>query len=223
MDHLASGILVTYFFYAIALTVPVSIVLLYWYRREVVRGMGSVSEELTSSSESQNAVSRAATQNRERTSGKRRLVSVYSLAGGAAAAVIAAMFLASPGLESSTFRAFVIWYAYCWPIVPTLGALLALPQRKALLAFAAYLLAGVAMVLLWSFVSLIVHRQFRYHAVRERGLLLALPRVGSMAALSAHSHQRESKTALGFTARARRTPRVQLQRAHCAAGLCCRI
>ncbi|MDQ3196091.1 MAG: hypothetical protein ACR2FI_02830 [Burkholderiales bacterium] len=156
MDHLASGILVTYFFYAIALTVPVSIVLLYWYRREVVRGMGSVSEELTSSSESQNAVSRAATQNRERTSGKRRLVSVYSLAGGVAAAVIAAMFLASPGLESSAFRAFMIWYAYCWPIVPTLGALIALPQRKALLAFAVYLLAGVAMVLLWSFVSLFV-------------------------------------------------------------------
>lgn len=86
----------------------------------------------------------------------RRLVIVYTLAGAAAATVIAAMFLASPRIEFSAFRAFVIWYAYCWPIVPTLASLLALPQRKALLAFALYALAGVATVLLWSLVSLLV-------------------------------------------------------------------
>ncbi|MGH8717583.1 MAG: hypothetical protein ACREV0_01360, partial [Burkholderiales bacterium] len=53
VDHQAPGILITYFFYAIALTVPVSIILLFWYRREVVRGMRALSEELTGSSESQ--------------------------------------------------------------------------------------------------------------------------------------------------------------------------
>ncbi|HET6757157.1 MAG TPA: hypothetical protein VFH21_06050 [Burkholderiales bacterium] len=156
MDHQAPGILITYFFYAIALTIPASIILLYWYRRAILRGMRAVSEELTASSESQNVAARAEAGKRDGTSVMRRLVIVYTLAGAAAAAVIAAMFLASPGIEFSAFRAFVVWYAYCWPIGPTLAALLALPQRKALLAFALYALAGVALVLLWSLVSLFV-------------------------------------------------------------------
>jgi membrane protein implicated in regulation of membrane protease activity len=36
---LAPGILWTYFLYAIILTVPVSLLLLYWYRRAVARSM----------------------------------------------------------------------------------------------------------------------------------------------------------------------------------------
>jgi hypothetical protein len=158
VDHLAPGILSTYFFYAVALTVPVSIILLYWYRRAIVRGMRAVSDGALRVSEStdQPAVATSNAAKHERASVEKRLVVVYGLAGGAAAAVIAAMFVASPGFEVSTFRVFVIWYAFCWPIVPTLAALLALPQRKALLAFFLYALAGAAIVLMWSLVSLFV-------------------------------------------------------------------
>jgi hypothetical protein len=45
---------------------------------------------------------------------------------------------------------FVIWYVYCWPIIPTMAAFLAAPQRRALLGFCGYVVIGAAIVLAWS-------------------------------------------------------------------------
>jgi hypothetical protein len=47
-------------------------------------------------------------------------------------------------------------YGFCWPLAPSLAALLAMPRRYSVLLSLAYYLAGAVIVLLWSAFSVIV-------------------------------------------------------------------
>lgn len=171
MTNVAPGILWNYFLEAIVLTAPISIILLYWYRRAVARSMGTVSVVQTESGEVDQGGRWTAkelsnsTELHEQDHAdedvaarglRRRLMVIYVVAGMAAAAVMTGLYLRSLEVEFNAFRAWMIWYAFCWPTVPTLAALLVIPQRKALLGFAGFVCVGIAVTLLWSMFSLTV-------------------------------------------------------------------
>ena len=155
MANQAPGILATYFFYAIVLTIPVSIIILLRYRHAVVRGMRAGSSLPWSRMVPRSSCSpftpaangndtRAAL---EETVVRRRIAVIYSLAGATAAAVLAALMLWSAGPGLSALRGFTVWYVQAWPLVPILAVLLAWPRGRALWAFALYIVAGVLSVL----------------------------------------------------------------------------
>ena len=168
MINLVSGFLSFYFDNAVLLTVLVSFLLLAWYRRAVTRSMQSVAHapEAEGLSEdgcavvAENSVLRYADAVSDVPTGEHtladeqrirmRLILVYTAGGAAAAAILTISFLFSLNDELYALRTFVIWYTYCWPIVPTLAVLLTIPQKKALLAFGGYVLVGAAIVLAWS-------------------------------------------------------------------------
>ena len=168
MINLVSGFLSFYFDNAVLLTVLVSFLLLAWYRRAVTRSMQSVAHapEAEGLSEdgcavvAENSVLRYADAVSDVPTGEHtladeqricmRLIPVYTAGGAAAAAILTISFLFSLNDELYALRTFVIWYTYCWPIVPTLAVLLTIPQKKALLAFGGYVLVGAAIVLAWS-------------------------------------------------------------------------
>jgi hypothetical protein len=161
MTNQASALVSFHFWNAILLTVVVSLVLLAWYRWRVAQSMRSlaraaeaegatadgqmpvVGDEAYAVADGRSVDDVAADQRRLRT----RLMVVYAAGGAAAAAVSAALFLIALGDPLYPVRAFAIWYIYCWPIVLTLAALLAAPQKRALLAFGGYVLVGALIVL----------------------------------------------------------------------------
>lgn len=161
MSNIVPGILFTYFAIAIVLAVPTSLVLLAWYRRAVrdrmrARGSGAGAATPTVPAADAPAVFARiqATPSSSRLSV--RLTSIYAMAAIAASAVTTFLYFQSPGMELSALRAFVMGYVFCWPLAPTLAALLALPRRYALLLALAYYVAGAAIIILWSAFSLIV-------------------------------------------------------------------
>jgi len=163
MPDLAPGILWTYFQNAVLMTIPVSAVLLVWYRRSVSRNMRATSEPAageSSAPEDPAAVSSpnvstdvplegAADSTAGETRSRRRIAAIYAIGGAVAAAVLTRLFFAT-GVEVAALRVFVVWYAYCWPVIPTVAALLAASRRRAVLMFALYVAAGVVSTGVWS-------------------------------------------------------------------------
>src|SRR6266853_1855463 len=143
-----SGSLSVYFYEAVILTVPVSLILLLWYRRTVTRSMlGQASGENAAldgvpatgpwqdQTESDGVdVARSGLNTQMPDSVRLRIAVIYTLAGMTASAVITGLLFVWGGLETSALGIFTFWYTYCWPIIPTLAALLVVPLRKALLA-----------------------------------------------------------------------------------------
>ena len=163
MANQAPGILATYFLFAIVLTIPVSIIVLLRYRRAVAQAMRATSalpDEPNRAAPDSPPQTPAATASdmpgAQDAEVRRRIAVIYSLAGGAAAAVLTAMFLRTLGSDFSGLQAFTVWYAQAWPLVPILAVLLAWPRTKALWAFALYVLAGAVMVFSGSLVALLV-------------------------------------------------------------------
>ena len=165
MPRQTPGILFTYFQNAILMTIPVSAILLVWYRRAVSRNMSATSDGSrevvdtgaadataaaaagsTDASSGRGSIDTGANESRTR----RRLAVIYGIGGAVASIVLTAMFFASPGVELAALRVFVVWYAFCWPVVPTVAALLAMSRRRALAIFVVYLVAGVCVVWTWS-------------------------------------------------------------------------
>jgi hypothetical protein len=79
-----------------------------------------------------------------------RIAGVYALAGMTASGVITGFLFGWGGLKGSPLAIFTFWYTYCWPIVPTLAAVLVVPLRKALFVLVIYALAGMVIVCVWS-------------------------------------------------------------------------
>ena len=158
----APGILLTYFAEAVLITLLGSVVLLRWYRGAVMRGMraqpvaAAAAFAPTDQASTVVPTDPAAILASSRTRSRIRLILVYGMAGCVAAAVLAKLFLVVLGGPSNGLRAFVTWYIYCWPLVPTYVALLALPRKSALWLLAGYVAVGAAIVLAWSLVSLLI-------------------------------------------------------------------
>lgn len=169
MPNQAPGILWTYFQNAILMTIPVSAVLLVWYKRSVSRNMRATGEAgrspITSHDDGavedfaaptvafhatdvlQGAASNDAISNESRS--RRRLATIYAIGGAVAASVLTVLFFAS-GVEVAALRVFVVWCAFCWPIVPTVAALLAASRRRAVVMFGVYVVAGICITWAWS-------------------------------------------------------------------------
>ena len=159
-----TGQLWFHFASAILLTVIVSRVILAWYRHAVVRSMrvsGGASVETGPwierrstellGSDGPKAPLTVAVEGKLR----RRVAVVYGLGGLAAAAAMAALFLVALGDAFLPVRAFVVFWAFCWPIAPTVSFLLVQARGRALLVFAAYVAVGL-------FATIILSAVMRY-------------------------------------------------------------
>jgi hypothetical protein len=167
------GILWTYFQNAILMTIPVSAVLLVWYKRSVSRNMRASSEasrgvftpeidgaaiedvaapavDAASTNLRQGGESSDTISNESRS--RRRVAAIYAIGGAVAASILTALFFAT-GVEAAALRVFVVWFAFCWPIVPTVAALLAASRRRAIVMFGLYVVAGICITWVWSLVN----------------------------------------------------------------------
>jgi len=151
----ANAVLLLYVLDAVLLTVPVSLVLIWLYRRSVERAMHAASGAGESAAPLQAAWRPREHLNpvelgyRERSS-RVRLALIYSVAGCLAAVVWTWLYSRTPGLDLTGLRAFSVWYVFCWPVPATLVTLLAIPWRTALRVVAAYLATGMVAVSVWS-------------------------------------------------------------------------
>lgn len=164
MTSQTPGMVWFYFQNAILIAIPASYILLRWYRWQVAQAMRSGSESATEKDDvtappdagpgvSATAVVAASNAEAGATAerqARRRLGLAYTAAGMASAAVMAAFFLSDLDSEITALRAFTVWYAFCWLLVPTLATLLVVPQRRALILLLAYAAAGFAVAVAWS-------------------------------------------------------------------------
>ena len=155
MTGVAPGVLFLYLLDAVLLTIPVSLVLIWLYRRTVERAMQTASTVSDSTAPIQVTSGAHGPWNpselihREQLV-RLRLVLVYMLAGASAASFWTWLYFQSPGLEFSGLRAFAVWYALCWPVPATLITLLAIPWRRSVWLVGAYLVAGSLAIVVWS-------------------------------------------------------------------------
>ena len=158
MERVAPGILFLYLLYAVLLTIPVSLILIWLYRRAVAKSMAFIGEADFPAVFDDAALSIAAEsllrnpQLLERRL-RLRLIAIYLLAAFSAASFWTYLLFQSGGIEFTPLRAFTITYAYCWPIVPTLTTLLALDRRRSIGVLCLYFLLGVFGTILWSAIS----------------------------------------------------------------------
>lgn len=157
----APAILFLYLLDAVLLTVPVSLILIWLYRRTVERAMHTASTgghsvapfEVTAGTREPRDSSELRPRERR---ARLRLVLVYAIAGASAAAVWTWLYFQAPGLEFSGFRGFVVWYVFCWPVPATLIMALAIPWPRSLWVAGAYLLAGMLIIVAWSAVPHVI-------------------------------------------------------------------
>jgi hypothetical protein len=170
MPNLAPGILWTYFQNAVLMTIPVSAALLVWYKRAVSHNMRATSERAPGDDSAppmddgvaavrENAVPAEAETVAEieqtivisarESQSRRRVAVVYAIGGAVAAGALTPLFFAS-GVEVAALRVFVVWYAFCWPVVPSVATLLVVSRWRAVLMFALYVGTGVVVTWAWS-------------------------------------------------------------------------
>ena len=121
MPNLAPGILWTYFENAILVTIPVSLILLVWYRRAVSRKMrahSDVEREVEGvaledfarhgptrvSTDAANP-SRLVDNTGSETRSRRRLALIYTVGGAVASSVLTAVFFTMPNVDLAPLRA----------------------------------------------------------------------------------------------------------------------
>src|SRR5690348_6542965 len=150
MERLAPGMLFVYLLQAVLLTVPVSLILIWRYRRAVAKSMALAGNSDLGAAFSYNPPSTAAQHFDNHRRPQQRLILVYLLAAFSAAAFWTFLLLQSGDIQFTPLRAFSVTYAYAWPIIPTLIALLALDRRRSLGLLAGYVALGVLIVVAWS-------------------------------------------------------------------------
>ncbi len=170
MEGTAPGILLLYLLDAVLLSVPVSLVLIWLYRRTVERAMHAAA----TACESEGPLSAVPCPPERRSPAELgyrdrrqqfRLALVYGVAGTSAAAVWTWLYFLTPGLEFSWLRGFVVWYVYCFPVPATLATLLAIPWRRALWIGVAYIAAGMLAVVVWSTLRHLASGQPAVHGI----------------------------------------------------------
>src|ERR1051325_7805556 len=154
------GELWLHFVTTILLTLVVSQVILAWYRRSVAEAMGTAGAPSTATASwvqdrapHRNIADPAQQANSEITFAAEtallwRVGVIYGLGAFAAALVMTALFLIALGGAFVAIRAIVILYVFCWPIVPTICLLLVVPRGRTLLACAAYVAAGLLVLVI---------------------------------------------------------------------------
>jgi hypothetical protein len=151
----APGTLFLYLLDAVLLTVPVSFVLIWLYRRTVGRAMyaaataGEVASPFPVVLSPRELRNRTELGNRERRV-QLRLALVYAAAGASAAVVWTWLYAQAPGFEFTWLRGFVVWYVFCWPVPATFITALAIPWRRSLSILAAYLATGMLAIVVLS-------------------------------------------------------------------------
>jgi hypothetical protein len=145
-----------YFFAAIVLAIPASMIVVAWYRRTVHESMsrpsGATAQAPVEAVASAAFVggSGAARDSRTRT----RLAVVYTLAGLAASTVLLVLWSRANDVALTPIRIVLLGWTFSWPIVAAMATLLALPRRWAWLLPALYAAVGAAIVVVWSLISL---------------------------------------------------------------------
>src|SRR6185503_18121093 len=125
MINLVPGVLLHYFATAVVLALPVSLIVLAWYRRSVLRRMrergsaGSDAHRVTTKAVERSVPSAPAAPPAPRL--RLRMVVVYTLGAIAASAVSTSLYFDAFDLSFSALRAFMMGYALIWPLVPTLA------------------------------------------------------------------------------------------------------
>ena len=164
MKGTAPAILFLYVLDAVLLTVPVSLILIWLYRRTVEQAMHAVSSagEIPPSFPVilplRGPWNTVELRNREWRL-RLRLALVYAFAGASAAAVWTWLYFQTPGLEFTGVRGFAVWYVFCWTVPVTLITLLAIPWKRSMWVVAAYIGAGMLAMVVWSSVSHLISRQ----------------------------------------------------------------
>lgn len=153
MERLAPGMLFVYLLQAVLLTVPVSLILIWRYRRAVAQSMALAGDNDFGAAFSYNPSPPLAQARFENLHLQQRLILVYLFAAFSAASFWTFLLFRSEGIEFTPLRAFSVAYAYVWPIVPTLIALLALDRRRSLGLLAGYVALGVLIAVAWSALS----------------------------------------------------------------------
>lgn len=155
MTNLAPGKLGVFFYNAILVTIPTSLVLLAWYRHAVSRRMrvgagASIwawdEAKLSLADESAHARYSAAVPEKAISATRRRVALIYGLGSVVAASIMAFLFSLSMEFDLTGRAMFALWYVFTWPIVPTTVVLLALPQSRNILFLLIYGLIGAALV-----------------------------------------------------------------------------
>lgn len=155
MTNLAPGKLGVFFYNAILVTIPTSLLLLAWYRHAVSRrmrvGAGASTwawDEAKPSLADESAHARNSTAIPEKavSATRRQVALIYGLGSLVAATTMTFLFALSMEFDLSGRAMFALWYVFIWPIVPTTVVLLALPQSRNILYMVVYGLIGAAVV-----------------------------------------------------------------------------
>jgi len=153
-----------HFAVAILLTAIVSRLALTWYKHSVARSMraaGGLPTEAVVWREHEGSGWQPSVQARPpaQDTGKafageqrlyRRVAVIYGLGGAAASAALTALFLITLGDPIRPLRTFVVFFVYCWPIVPVVSFLLILSRGRTLAACTAFVATGLLLTLLLS-------------------------------------------------------------------------
>ena len=160
MDSQLAGRFPQHLLSAILLTFVVSFVIVTWYRQSVARNMriaaGAPAETDTAVDKGRPGRKPGVLDPSQQKEVKqpfeaekilrRRLAVIYGLGGLAASGIMTTQMLLALGDKFYPIRTFIVFYVYCWPIPPTLSFLLGWSRGRALLAFAAFVAAGLLLV-----------------------------------------------------------------------------
>jgi hypothetical protein len=166
MSNLVPGVLSSYFVMAVVLTLPASLVVLFAYRRAVRRGMSHRATDAPVGSAAAappppRPRAHATAPPRQARPGAfadttrlhARICVIYALAAIGGAAVLTGFYFAFEDVPWTPLRGFIFGYIFCWPIAPTLAALLARSRLGALRFAGGYALLGALLVVVWSLVG----------------------------------------------------------------------
>ena len=186
MANIGPGFLFFYFVCAVLLTIPVSFILIWRYRSAINEtmktGVGDGAPPSFDGSPSDAASTpRPGEPERAERLLRVRAAVVYAAAGAAAAVIWTVVQLHSAGFRLEAVHGFAVFYAFCWPVVPTFVTLLSLERRQSVYLCAAYLLAGLLIVMALTGVTRLTSGNPEVSMVQSARMFLALVALDALA------------------------------------------